>query len=245
MSTFLQVMLASLIVSAGGLIGVVSLVVNQQKLRGFLILLVGLAAGALMGGAFLHLLPEAVELLEPQTVFLVVLVSFVGFFLLEKVLQWRHCHHGVCEVHSDVGILNLIGDSIHNFLDGLILAGAFAVDIRLGWITTLAVALHEIPQEIGDFGVLLYAGWRKSAAIMANFAVALTAVLGAVIGYVFTAGSGAAAYLMPIAAGGFIYIAAADLLPEIRMEKSLKKSLSSFGIFLGGLVLMYVFTFLE
>jgi zinc and cadmium transporter len=198
-----------------------------------------------MGSAFLHLLPEASGHLAPKELFSVVLFSFVFFFLMEKIFHWRHCHNGHCDTHS-FGVMNLIGDSVHNFIDGLIIAATFAADIRLGIISSLAVALHEIPQEIGDFGVLLYAGYTRKQALLLNFAVALTAILGVLLG-LFLSGitSNLLTYLIPFAAGGFIYISASDLMPEIRKETSLKKSLISFGIFTVGILIMYFTSLLE
>ena len=219
----------------------VTLAVDQKRLTGFLLPLISLSAGALMGGAFLHLLPESADYLEPSLLYAVVLIAFVVFFLIEKVLHWRHCHKGGdCDIHT-FGYMNLIGDSVHNFIDGLILAAAFMTDIQLGLATTLAVALHEIPQEVGDFSVLLYSGFSKRKALLANFSVALMAVLGGLAGYFLSTYSAAfVAYLLPFAAGGFIYIAASDLLPELRKEQDGKKSALALGCFIAGILLMYV-----
>lgn len=193
-----------------------------------------------MGGAFFHLLPEAAEKFEGGGMFTIVLISFILFFFVEKLFHWRHCHKGKCNIHS-FGYMNLFGDSIHNFIDGLIIAATFLTDVKLGFITTLAVALHEIPQEIGDFGVLLYAGFKKEKALVANFLVALTVVLGGIVGYFLSFQlENFVKYLLPVAAGGFIYISASDLMPEIRKEESLKKSLLSFGMFLIGVLFMYL-----
>jgi len=235
------ILYSTFIISLGGLIGVITLAVDQKKLTGFLLPLISLSAGALMGGAFLHLLPESADYLEPSQLYALVLTAFVIFFLIEKVLHWRHCHKGAgCDIHT-FGYMNLIGDSVHNFIDGLILAAAFMTNPQLGLATTLAVALHEIPQEIGDFGVLLYSGFSKTKALMANFSVALVAVLGGLVGYFLSIySSGFMAYLLPFAAGGFIYIAASDLLPELRKEQDGKKSALAFGFFIAGILLMYV-----
>ena len=147
---------------------------------------------------------------------------------------------GKCDVHS-FGYMNLVGDSIHNFIDGLIIAATYMTDVRLGLITSLAVLLHEVPQEIGDFGVLLYAGFEKKKALAANFLVALTVVAGGIIGFLLSFMTESLVnYLLPIAAGGFIYISASDLMPEIRKEESLNKSIISFGIFILGILLMYL-----
>jgi zinc and cadmium transporter len=169
-----------------------------------------------------------------------VLLSFVFFFLIEKAFHWRHCHKENCEIHT-FGYMNLVGDSLHNFIDGLVIAGAFLVDFKLGLITTFAIALHEIPQEIGDFGVLIHAGFNKTKALILNYLVATMVILGGIAGNLAaTYIEGAIVYLLPIAAGGFIYIAGSDLMPEIRKEKNLKKSILSFAIFLLGIIIMFV-----
>lgn len=207
--------------------------------------MISLSAGSLMGGAFLHLLPASLENFEAEKAFLLVLFSFIVFFLVEKIFHWRHCHKGQCDRHA-MGIMNLIGDSVHNFIDGLIISSSFLVDVRLGWVTVVAVALHEIPQEIGDFGVLLYAGWGKSKALILNFCVALMVVLGGLMGYYISSYRYIfIEFLTPFAAGGFIYIASSDLMPEIRNETSLKKSLIYFAIFILGISLMYVLAHIE
>jgi zinc and cadmium transporter len=240
MQSLVYIVLATLVISLGGLIGVVTLAIDGKKLAKILLHLISLSAGALMGGAFLHLLPEASEKLASNKLNNVVLASFILFYLIEKLLHWRHCHKGgKCDIHT-FGYMNLVGDSVHNFIDGLIIAGAFITDINLGIITTLAVALHEIPQEIGDFGVLLYSGFSKRKALTANFLVALTSVLGGLVGYYLsTFSQNLIFYLLPFAAGGFIYIAASDLMPEIRKEQSLKKSAQAFGFFVVGILIMY------
>jgi len=141
--------------------------------------------------------------------------------------------------------MNLFGDVVHNFIDGLIISAAFITDVRLGIVTSLAIALHEIPQEIGDFGVLLYSGMEKKKALTANYLVALAVILGGIVGYFASIYvKPMIPYLLPFAAGGFIYIAASDLMPEIRKEESLKKSIASFGVFILGIVMMYLFTLL-
>jgi zinc and cadmium transporter len=242
MSVLVWIIAATLIVSAGAFAGVVTLALHEKKLQRLLLHLVSLSAGTLIGSAFLHLLPEAVEHGHAHQVFELTLASFIGFFLIEKGLHWRHCHRGHCDVHQ-FGYLNLIGDAVHNFIDGLIIAATFMVDINLGIITTIAVASHEIPQEIGDFGVLLYSGFSKTKALISNVLVALTAVAGGIIGYFLNDRVEAfSEMLLPIAAGGFIYIAASDLMPEIRRETNRRRSIISFTLFLLGIGLMYVLT---
>ncbi|MDZ7586329.1 MAG: ZIP family metal transporter [Patescibacteria group bacterium] len=240
MTTLSLILLSTFIISLGSLVGVLTLAVKPKTLDRFLMTLVSLSAGVLMATAFLHLLPESVKLLPGQMPFTFTLFSFIGFFLIEKLLHWHHCHHISCHQHT-FGYMNLIGDSLHNFIDGLIIAAAFASGFRLGWLTVLAIALHEIPQEISDFGVLLYSGWSRRKALISNFLVSLTSVAGGLIGYLLSDLHQFSAYLMPIAAGGFIYIAASDLLPEMRKESSIKKSLFNFSVFLIGIVLMLIF----
>jgi len=234
------IFLATFIVSLISFVGVVTLSLKDKILNKILLILIGLSAGALMGGAFLHLLPEAVEKSTGLDVYLFVLVGFILFFLIEKVLHWRHCHKGECDVHT-FHYMNLVGDSIHNFIDGLIMAASFVVSIPLGITTTIAIATHEIPQEIGDFGVLLYGGFSKKRAIMLNFVVALTAVLGGIVGYFVSKSiENIVVFILPFAAGGFIYIAATDLVPEIRKELDMKKYMATLFVFICGILIMWV-----
>jgi zinc and cadmium transporter len=238
-STLAYIILATALVSVISLVGVLTIPWKAKKLEKALLILVGLSAGALMGGAFIHLIPEAVEM-SGGMIFTYVLIGFVLFFLLEKVIHWRHCHKGKCSIHG-FAYMNLVGDSVHNFIDGLIIAAAFVVSVPLGISTAIAVALHEIPQEIGDFGVLLYGGFNRSTALFLNFVTGLTAVAGGIIGFYLAGFSSNVVYfLIPFAAGGFIYISASDLIPEIRKEKDIAKALSAIGIFILGMVLMYV-----
>ncbi len=233
------ILVATFVVSLISFVGVVSLALNDKILNKILLVLIGLSAGALMGGAFLHLLPEAVEKSSGLDVYLLVLVGFILFFLIEKVLHWRHCHKGHCDVHT-FHYMNLVGDSIHNFIDGLIMAASFVVSLPLGITTSIAIATHEIPQEIGDFGVLLYGGFSKKKAILMNFVVALTAVFGGIVGFfVSSYVENIVIYILPFAAGGFIYIAATDLVPEIRKELDMRKYMATLFVFICGIILMW------
>jgi zinc and cadmium transporter len=163
----------------------------------------------------------------------------VGFYILENVVHWRHCHDADCEAHS-FGYMNLIGDAVHNFIDGLVIAAAFISDFRLGVATTLAIISHEIPQEIGDFGVLLHSGFKKTKAILFNFITAFMIVVGGFVGFLVSSSVGSfVQLLLPIAAGGFIYIAASDLIPELRKVVDLRKSVSTFVFFLLGILMMW------
>jgi len=238
MSILILIILSSLAISLCVWVAVLFLYFKKETLHKITLFLVSLSAGALMGGAFLHLLPEAAQEIETSKLYLIVLAAFIFFFFMEKLLFWRHCHKENCPIHT-FGYMNLVGDSLHNFIDGLVIAGAFLVDIKLGIATTIAIAIHEIPQEIGDFGVLIHAGFNKKRALVVNYLVALTVVLGGVVGYFmsFTLNN-IIPYLLPFAAGGFIYIAASDLMPELRKETNLKRSISSFAVFILGIALM-------
>jgi len=233
------IILTTFIIALIAFIGIFTLSLKDKVLNKILLILVSLSAGALMGGAFIHLLPESVEKGGEINPFIYVLVGFILFFLIEKVLHWRHCHKGKCDVHT-FHYMNLIGDSIHNFIDGLIIAASFIVSIPLGLTTTIAIAAHEIPQEIGDFGVLVYGGFNKKKALVLNFIVALTIMLGGVAGYFVSQKiEHAVIFLIPFAAGGFIYIAATDLVPEIKKEINIKKSMATMLVFICGILLMW------
>ncbi len=236
---FLWAISASIAVSLISFIGVVSLLLKENLLEKVLFLLISFSAGALIGGAFLHLIPEAVEKSGQGGVYLFVIVGFILFFILEKYLYWRHCHKGKCEIHAFT-YLNLIGDGAHNFMDGLIIGSSFVVNIHFGLATSFAIIMHEIPQEIGDFGVLVYGGMKRNKALFYNFLSALTAVLGTAIGYGLANASGVfLKLLMPMAAGGFIYIASCDLIPELHKQKDIKKATLSMAVFILGVAFMY------
>lgn len=236
----LLILASTFLVSIISLIGVITLAIKEKFLKTILFLLIAFSAGALIGGAFLHLIPEAIERSHPREVFGFALAGFVLFFLLEKYLYWRHCHDGVCNVHT-FSYLNLVGDGLHNFIDGLVIAGGFVASVRLGIFTTLLVIIHEIPQELGDFGVLVYGGFSRQKALFYNFLSALTAFGGAIAGYLLSANIYGFSYiLLSFTAGGFIYIASSDLIPEIHKETDKKKSILSFIFFLLGIALMFM-----
>jgi zinc and cadmium transporter len=233
MHPLLSSIIAAVAVSLLSLAGVVVLALKEKVLNKILIGLVSFSTGALLGGAFFHLLPEALdEFGKPVRIFGFTLIGFGLFFVLERILRWHHCHEVDCETHKHLGSMNLIGDSFHNFIDGVVIVSSFMVSPALGLAVTLSIIFHEVPQEIGDFGVLLYAGFSKSKAVIYNLAVALTAVLGVLVGYFLVSRiANLNNFLLPFAAGGFIYIAASDLVPELHKQKSLLKSLVSFLIF--------------
>ena len=240
MITLGYIVLTTFLIALIAFIGILTLSLKEKVLEKILLVLVSLSAGALMGGAFLHLIPESIERGGESSPFIFVLTGFILFFIIEKVLHWRHCHKGKCDVHT-FHYMNLIGDSIHNFIDGLIIAASFIVSIPLGLTTTVAIAAHEIPQEIGDFGVLVYGGFDKKKALVLNFVVALTIVLGGITGYIVSQNiENAVIFLIPFAAGGFIYIAATDLVPEIKKETNIKKSMATMLVFVCGILIMWL-----
>jgi len=257
--TLLYIILATLAVSLISFVGVLGLAVSKKALDKVLLVLVALAGGGLMGGAFLHLIPEAIHEIghehgEMNNIFLFVIVGFVLFLLVEQYLHWHHHHHvhehgpehqAKNEKYKPMSHLILFGDAVHNLIDGLIIAAGFTVSIEVGIVTTIAVALHEIPQEIGDFGVLVYGGYKKGKALLFNFLSGLTAVVGGVIGFYFAEiTEHGIVYLLPIAAGGFIYIAASDLVPEIKHGERGRRMALHFFVFLVGIALMFLMKFL-
>jgi zinc and cadmium transporter len=231
---------ASVVVSLISLIGILFLILKKDLLQKILLYLVALSAGTLIGGAFIHLIPEAVEEIEPEIVGLWVIAGISVFFIVERFLHWHHCHKnaGKCNVHT-LSYMNLLGDGVHNFIDGVIISAGFLASTSLGIATTFAVISHEVPQEISDFGVLVYGGFTKTKALLYNFLSASLAILGVVTGYIL------ASYIenfiglaLAFAAGGFIYIAASDLIPELHREEKLKQSIVSFAFFGVGIILM-------
>ncbi len=237
METIAWILLATIANSLLALVGAVTLGWSRKTLERILHALVGFSAGALLGGAFFHLIAESLEEMPTMESFYIVFVGFILFFLIERFLHWHHCHKGKCDVHA-FSYLILVGDAIHNFIDGLIIAASFLVDIGVGIVTTLAVMSHELPQELGDFGVLVYGGFSRKKALLYNFASQLTSVAGGIVGFFFLGTSEFAVYLLPFAAGGFIYIGASDLIPELHKQKNMKKAMEAFVFFLFGVGFM-------
>jgi zinc and cadmium transporter len=234
----LAIILSSVtVVSLVAFVGIFFAGLKEAFLKRILMALVGFASGSLIGGAFIHLLPEAMEK-TGQGIFHYAIAGIIFFFFTEKFLYWRHCHEEKCAVHMFV-YLNLIGDGIHNFVDGMIIAASFMLSYDLGFAATLAVIFHEIPQEIGDFAVLIYGGLEKRKALTYNFLSALTAIAGSVVTYYSAAYiHGVEQLLVPFAAGGFIYIAATDLMPELHKKNQGKESVIQLLSVLAGIGLM-------
>lgn len=244
----LYALISVFLVSLISFIGIVTFALNPRYLSKILLVFVAFSVGALLGDTFLHLLPEAVDVAGSFNLQIasLVLLGIVIFFCLEKFLRWRHCHEEQCEDHpSQIGTINLVGDAAHNLIDGIIIGASFMVSVPVGIATTIAVAAHEIPHELGNFGILLHSGFSRRKALTYNFYSALTAVLGTVAVLAIGLKLGTIAqYLVPVTAGNFIYIAMSDLIPELHHEDNTANSIVHFLAIIAGSVLMYLLLFL-
>ncbi len=230
---------SSLLMSALALVGSVTLVLKEETLEKITLPLVAFAAGSLIGGAFLHMIPAGLATFEgDDTFYLWILLGFMLFFALEQLLHWHHCHRSDAECKKPLTYLILLGDGLHNYIGGLAIAGTFLIDIQLGIMAWLAAAAHEIPQELGDFAVLIHGGWKKKTALLFNVLSALTFLLGGITAY-FVSFKMDISFLIPLAAGNFIYIGASDLVPEINKHENLMKNLIHFISFTMGIALMW------
>ncbi|RMD58531.1 ZIP family metal transporter [Candidatus Woesearchaeota archaeon] len=246
---WLYAILSVLAVSAISFIGAASLFFSakQAKIVGYL---VSFAAGGMLGASILHLLPEAAEEAGSFNHLVAggVIIGIVASFLFENFL-WRHYHshsgHTEHEHVEPVAYLNLLGDGLHNFLDGLIIGASYLASIPLGISTTLAVVLHEIPQEIGDFGILVSAGFSRAKALFVNFLSALSAIAGAIIALSLQSNANATLYLVPFAAGNFLYISLTDLVPELHHASKTKDAGKHIALFLLGIAIMVALSLIE
>ncbi|PKM10127.1 MAG: ZIP zinc transporter [Gammaproteobacteria bacterium HGW-Gammaproteobacteria-10] len=210
---------------------------------------ISFAIGALLAVAFWGLIPHAFEQIEPerfQGLSATILAGILVFFVLEKLLIWRHCHHNECAAHADhepvhqpAGTLIILGDAIHNFVDGVLIAAAFLTDVKLGIVTSLAVAAHEIPQEVGDFAILLQSGYAKGKALFYNVLASLATVVGGVLAYYSLEDlHDSLPYFLALAASSFIYIAVADLIPSLHEKTDIKTSLQQIALIAAGVLLI-------
>ena len=247
MTAWTYSLISVFLVSLVSLVGIIFLSLRQEKMEKILVCLVSLSAGTLLGDAFIHLVPESFELSENHLwPSLSILAGILAFFFLEKLIHWRHCHAVACQEHPHpFSYMILLGDTLHNFIDGMIIAGSFLVSVPLGIATTIAVVLHEVPQEIGDFGSLVYGGFSKLRALALNLLTGLSAVLGAVLVLILGESAGFIGFLIPLAAGGFIYIASSDLIPELKKPSLAAGAFWQIGMFVAGIGLMLGLTFLE
>ena len=239
----------------GGLLSVLAaalfLVLSEPLRNHVLPHLVSFATGTLLGAAFLGLLPHALGTVAGNDVHIIpmtVLLGLLGFFLLEKMVLWRHCHADHCEVHApdqksrehSTGAMILVGDGLHNFLDGILIAAAFLTDIHLGVVTSVAVAAHEIPQEVGDFAVLLHSGFSRKRAFLYNILTSLTTVVGGVLAwFALQSVEAVLPFVLAIAASSFIYIAVADLIPTLHQRVEGSATFQQIVLIAAGILLIY------
>jgi zinc and cadmium transporter len=239
MSTLGAIVGSGILMSLLALVGSATLLLHPETLDRILKPLVAFAAGSLLGGALFHMLPAATERgLSTADASLSMMVGFTLFLALEQFLHWHHCHRASADCKKPLAYLILLGDGLHNFLGGLGVAGVFLVDLRLGIGAWLAAAAHEVPQELGDFGVLVHAGWSKSRALLFNLLSGLTFLIGGLVAYAASA-SLDVTLLVPFAAGNFVYIGASDLVPEVNKHHSASASLVNFLSFAAGLALLW------
>lgn len=218
-STLGWIITSGILMSAIALVGGVTLVLAERTIQKFLLPLVALAAGSMLGGALFHLLPMSIaEMGNHTAVYGWLTAGFVSFFCLEQFLQWHHCHTVTSQHQQPLGYLLLVADTLHNFIGGLAVGGAFLIDVSAGLAAFAAAAAHEIPQELGDFGVLVHGGWTARKALTFNFLSSLSFLAGGLLTYAVSQ-SADVAFLVPFAAGNFIYIAAADLIPEVKQHE--------------------------
>ncbi|UCE95996.1 MAG: ZIP family metal transporter [Candidatus Bathyarchaeota archaeon] len=253
MSSLFNIIGATLVVSFFSLVGIYALSLKDKTLHKILLILVSFSAGTILGASYFDLLPEALELVEESLVFVYITLGFVSFFFLERFIYWYHGHGHEVDISAKMidragtkgfAYLNLIGDGVHNFIDGMIIAASFLIPghgISVGLATTIAVIFHELPQEMGDYGILVYGGFKRRQALMLNFIVALMVVLGGISAFFFIGMvETLSGLLIALAAGGFIYLAASELIPELHKEKNMKKSVVQFAIFIIGVTLMWL-----
>jgi zinc and cadmium transporter len=233
------------LVSLFSLVGILLLLLQERILNYLVLLLVSFSSGSLFGDAFIHLLPETVAR-NGFTIWVSIftLSGIAGSFVVEKFVHWRHVHspaHGEVEVFA---YMNLLGDAVHNFVDGVVIVSAYALDIRVGVATTIAILFHEIPQEMGDFGVLVHGGLSRKKALFFNFVTALTALIGALLTIVLiNFAQQITVFLIPFSAGTFIYIAGSDLIPQLHKENDVRDSLLQLVFFTLGITVMFFLGF--
>ncbi len=237
--------LASVVgVSLLSFIGLASLGFDKKTFAKAIPFIVSFAAGALLGDVFFHMLPEAAENGFGINLTLGILGGIIFSFILEKVIHWHHCHQtGHNHIHP-VGYINLAGEGIHNFIDGMIIGASYLISVDVGIATTVAVILHEIPREFGGFAILVHAGFTRTKALLYNFLSGIAALLGLALAWVGS-NVGIADFLIPFAAGNFIYIALADLVPELNKEQRAYQSTLQLFLLIAGVAAMSALLLLE
>lgn len=256
LSSTLYTLIATVFISLISFIGVFTLSISEARLHSILNFLIAFSAGTILGAALFDLMPEAVELVDRNIVFPIIAFGFVFFLVMERGLYWYHGHghehefsesgqedHG--EKIVNVAYLNMFGDFVHNFIDGMIIAASFINGVTVGIATTLAVAFHELPQEVGDFGILVYAGFGRKKALVYNFLAALSSVAGGLFGsYFISYVSELSSWMIAFSAGGFLFISASELIPEIHDDRDWKKSLIQLVLLLLGMITIYSLGFI-
>ncbi len=252
MQITLYTLSAVVLTSLLSFLGIFFFLFEESTIRKSLLYFVSVSTGALLGDVFIHIIPELAETPETFSSSLVILLGGILFsFVLEKVIHWRHCHVLPSDAHSHhhhhpMGIISVVGESMHNFIDGLVIAAAFLASVPIGISTTLAVVLHEIPHEVGNVAILLHSGYSRKRALLLNCLSAVTSIVGAVIVLLFSASdSNFVAFILPFAAGNLLYIAGSDLIPELHKETALRKTLGQLVCIVLGMLLMYGVTFAE
>jgi zinc and cadmium transporter len=239
METLFLIILTTAGISFITLIGLISVLTKRELNKSEIHMLIAFAAGILLGNIFFHILPESVEVMEPRMFSIIAIITILAYFFLEKALHW---HHNEDHEHNSkaVGYLSLIGDGVHNFVDGVVIASAFVVNPAFGFATAATIALHEIPQELSDFAIMIHSGFKKRQAVLFNLGVGITAVLGGIAGYAATElWSEFSGYMMPVAFGGFLYIALSSLFPVLRQEIKGKEWLRIVILLVLGLAIMF------
>ena len=238
MSVLAWIIVGGVLMSAIAMVGSITLVLRPATLDRLLLPLVAFAAGSLIGGAFFHMIPAALDTnRDALSVGMAVVLGFTVFFILEQILHWHHCHRAQANCKQPLTYLVLIGDGLHNFIGGLAIASTFLIDIRLGITSWLAAAAHEVPQELGDFGVLVHGGWSKRRALIFNMLSGLTFLVGGLVAYGLSFQVDVS-WLIPFAAGNFLYIGASDLVPEVNKHRDLKANAIHLLAFVLGLALL-------
>lgn len=250
MSPIILSILAVVLISFISIVLLYLIIARVPRFAAFSLSIVGVAVGGLLGDAFLHILPEANRQLDPgSTVPLLIILGIILFFSLEKIVRWRHCHDPDCHESNPNHIItiSLTGEAFHNFIDGVIIASSFMVDYKIGLATSLAVLIHEIPQEIGDFGIYLHQGLTLKKSLFYNLLSAVFALLGVIATFLLgSAIHNISLYILPVTAGGFIYLAASDLIPELhRHQSKITTSLIQIFLVIVGVALMLALKYFE
>jgi len=253
LSNLINIIIATSVASLFSLVGIYALSLREKTLHRILLILIAFSAGSILGAANLDLLPEAIKLarehFEESFAYIYITIGFILFFFIERFVYWYHGHGHETDISVKTAdraatksfvYLNLIGDGIHNFVDGMIIAVSFLTGLSVGLAATVAVIFHELPQEMGDYGILIFGGFKRGKALLLNFVVALTVILGGISGVLLIETvEPLSGLLIALSAGGFIYLAASELIPELQEEKSFKKSVVQFALFVLGIAMIW------